>query len=304
MKVLVTGGAGFIGSNIWVSILEQYPGADICVLDDMSSAGEDNISDFKGEFIKGNVANSRLISSLAGKGFDCIFHQAAITDTIVSDRDLMMGVNVDGHRNILQLALKERARVVYASSAGVYGNGPIPMKEDQELSAHNLYAESKILADGVTKDFIKEQSNPVVGLRYFNVYGPREQNKKKAMSMIRQLAFQMKDGKNPRIFKMGEQARDFIYVKDIVLANMKAMEAKGSCIVNVGTGKKTTFNRLIEIINSCLNTNYKPEYFDNTYGFYQDFTQADTTLAKEKIGFTSQYSIEEGIKDYLGNIIY
>lgn len=301
MKILITGGAGFIGSNLASEFQSKIAANDVIILDDLSSGNENNIEDFKGEFITGKIEDEDFIKKLAGKNIEAIFHQAAITDTTVKDRDLMMGVNVSGLKHILLLAQKEKAVVVYASSAGVYGNGDIPMKEDQELLPHNLYAESKIEADKLAVGFSKETSLPVMGLRYFNVYGPRESYKNIAASMILQLSRQMKGGKNPRIFKHGEQARDFIYVKDIVAANLKAMEARKSGVVNVGTGKMTTFNRMIEILNEVLGTSYPPEYFDNPYGFYQDYTQADTVLAKELIGFEAKYSIEEGIKEYIKN---
>ncbi len=171
------------------------------------------------------------------------------------------------------------------------------MKEDQKLSPQNTYARSKSLMDEEAtryKDEIK-----IVGLRYFNVYGPRERYKKKAASMIYQLAQQMKANKNPRIFKYGEQSRDFIYVKDVVDATIRAMKAKGSGIVNVGTGITATFNRIIEILNQVLGTSFEPEYFDNPYSFYQNETRADTERAKELLGFEARYSIEEGIRDYI-----
>ncbi len=300
MKILVTGGAGFVGANLAFTLLEKFSGVEVTILDDLSSGDLHNIVDFKGELIEGRVEDEDLIGSLAGKGFNYIFHQAAITDTTVTDRKKMMDVNVGGLRNILRLARKEKAGVVYASSAGVYGNGAVPMKESQKLSPHNLYAESKIKGDELVQHFLREEREiPVSGLRYFNVYGPREIYKNNAASMIWQLSLQVKDGHRPRIFKYGEQARDFIFVKDIVNANLRAMESRVSGIFNVGTGKMTTFNRIIEVLNDVLQTNHQPEYFDNPYGFYQDYTQADTTLAEKKLGFQAQYSIEAGMREYL-----
>ena len=173
------------------------------------------------------------------------------------------------------------------------------MGEDQKPSPQNVYAHSKSLMDELAikyKDKIR-----IVGLRYFNVYGPRERYKKKAASMIYQLVQQIKASKNPRIFKYGEQSRDFIYVKDVVDATIKAMRAKESGIVNVGTGTATTFNRIIKILNEVLGTSFKPEYFDNPYSFYQNETRADTERAEELLGFKARYSIEEGIRDYLSS---
>ena len=110
----------------------------------------------------------------------------------------------------------------------------------------------------------------------------------------------MKSGKRPRIFKYGEQYRDFIYVKDVVRANLKAAEAKASGVYNVCTGKRATFNRIIEVLNEVLGTSLEPDYFDNPYSFYQNETQGNPKAAKKGIGFEAAYSIEDGIKDYLG----
>ncbi|MFH1406867.1 MAG: NAD-dependent epimerase/dehydratase family protein [Candidatus Omnitrophota bacterium] len=296
MKVLVTGGAGFVGSNLSATLLGE--GYDVVILDDLSCGREENIRLLKADFIKGSIEDTALIDSLAGKRFGVIFHEAAITDTTVVDEKKMTGVNVDGFRNILKLAQKEKSRVVYASSAGVYGNGPVPMKETQKLLPLNSYAVSKAKMDEIAPLFTRETGLPAVGLRYFNVYGPKETHKLKAASMIWQLAEKMKKGIAPRIFKHGEQDRDFIYVKDVIDATIKASQAKKGGVVNAGTGIATTFNRIIEILNSVLKTNFKPEYFDNPYGFYQDHTLAEVTNARELVGFTAKYSIKDGIEDY------
>ena len=300
MKILITGGAGFVGVNLAMEIQKRFPQAIITVLDNFLSGRWTNLKEFKGEFIEGDIESETLINNmLSGKKFDFIYHQASITDTTVDDEKKMMGVNVDGFRNILNLAKKENSKVIYASSAGVYGNGPVPMKESQKLSPLNAYALSKVKMDEMAMEFAKQSGLKVIGLRYFNVYGPGEIHKGKFSSMIWQLACQMEEGKIPRIFKYGEQERDFIYVKDIVLANIRAMEAKESAIVNIGTGEKTNFNRIIEILNEVLNTRFKPEYFDNSYDFYQNHTHADTNLAEQLLGFKANWSIEKGIRDYL-----
>lgn len=291
MRILITGGAGFIGSNLALTLSQDN---DIIVVDNLLSGNIENLKDFKGDLIIDDITGVDLSKSF--KDIDVVFHQASITDTTLSDEKRMMEVNLGGFKRILDFALKKKAILVYASSAGVYGNGPCPMKEDQRLSPQNAYARSKSLMDEEAmkyKDRIR-----IVGLRYFNVYGPREKYKKKAASMIYQLACQMKANKNPRLFKYGEQSRDFIYVKDVVDATIKAVRAKESGMVNVGTGVATTFNRIIEILNQVLGTSFEPEYFDNPYSFYQNETRADTERAKELLGFKAKYNIEEGIKDY------
>ncbi len=138
----------------------------------------------------------------------------------------------------------------------------------------------------------------VVGLRYCNVYGPGEAHKGKRASMIFQLARQMRE-KDPRLFKFGEQKRDYIYVKDVVTANLKAAEAGESGVVNCGSGAATTFNALVEILNRNLGTERRPEYIDNPYeAAYQNHTECDMAQAKRLIGFVPEYDIEKGIADY------
>lgn len=296
MVFLVTGAAGFIGSNL---ILKLQEIGKVFGFDDLSCGRKDNLDGFKGEFALADIRNCDY--SKFAKEVEAIFHQAAITDTTLTDRTLMDSVNVDAFKKILIFAKKSGCKkIVYASSAAVYGKGKVPMKEDQVPSPTNLYGESKVKMEALAKEFLKENPDfSVAGLRYFNVYGPREVHKKKAASMVYQLYLQIAENRNPRIFKWGEQFRDFIYVKDVVDANLKALEYGKCGVFNVGTGKPNTFNRLIEILNDALDKDLKPEYFDNPYGFYQDETQADINLSSSELGFNIKYNLEDGVKDYI-----
>lgn len=298
MKCLVTGGAGFIGSNLALHL--QKEGHEVSVLDDFSSGHENNLKGFRGEVIRADVATFDLSSKL--KTVDAVFHQAAITDTTVTDEAKMFHANVDGFRNVLDFAATVGAKVVYASSAAVYGKGPSPMKESQELSPTNCYGVSKARMDEMAQKVIRNGGIPsIVGLRYFNVFGPREEYKGPAASMIYQLAQQMKSGKRPRIFRDGEQKRDFVYVKDVIHANLLAFQSGKSGVVNIGTGKATTFNAVVETLNQLLGQSSPPDYFDNPYAFYQDYTEADLTQSALLIGYCPQYTTQEGMKDYLGH---
>ena len=208
----------------------------------------------------------------------------------------MMEVNLIPFEKMVNFCINNNIDLIYASSAGFYGNGNIPMKEDQELEPINLYGESKIKMDEIVKNLNFETK--IVGLRYFNVFGNREQNKGESASMIYKIYNQTVSG-SPRLFKYGNQKRDFVYIKDVLKANLLAMKNKKNGIFNVGTGKATTFNNLIEIINNILGKNLKPEYFDNPYSFYQNNTLADLTLIKNELGYEPDYTIEEGIKEYV-----
>lgn len=307
-NILITGGSGFIGSNLALEAQERYPGAWISVVDDFRGSSFKNLLGFKGEVLaydlaqcgKGGVTPP-LQEIFKDRPLDAIFHLASITDTTVLDEKKMIFDNVEGFRNILELALSKKCSVVYASSAAVYGSQETPMKEEDAGHPNNVYGFSKWVMDQLARSYAKRLK--IVGLRYFNVFGPGEWFKGAAASMIYQLAQQILAGKRPRIFKWGEQRRDFIYVKDVVTATLKAREARQSTIVNVGTGQSTSFNEVIDALNEGLGTDLKPDYFDNPYNFYQDFTQADTSRARAEIGFDPQFTTRQGILDYVRTVL-
>ncbi len=299
-KVLVTGGAGFIGANLVLEIQTRYPKASITVVDDFRGSSFKNLLGFQGDVMAYNVADPAFLAACKSKRFDTLFHLASITDTTILDEKKMMFDNVEGFRNILNLAVRCKADVIYASSAGVYGDGPageVSFKESHAGTPNNVYGYSKWTMEGLAKEY--DSKLKIVGLRFFNVFGPRETFKNKAASMIYQLYLQMKAGKRPRIFKHGEQKRDFIYVKDVVEAILLATKSKINTSLNVGTGRPTSFNGIIAALNEALGTSFEPEYFDNPYDFYQDFTQADMTHTQKAIGFRCKFTTREAILDYV-----
>ncbi|MBW2989716.1 NAD-dependent epimerase/dehydratase family protein [Candidatus Woesearchaeota archaeon] len=293
MRCLVTGGAGFIGSNLALELEKR--GNEVVVADSLLTGAKGNLHGFRGEVLDIDV--SRPFDM--GKKLDAIFHEAAITDPRFKDDDEMLRANLDGFKNIISLAEKNDAKLVYASTANLYGNGPVPMKESQKKELISAYGRSKLMMDGLAEKYFDRMH--IVGLRYFNVFGPGEKNKGRAASMVYHLSCQMKAGKNPRIFSYGEQKRDHIYVKDVVSATIKALDAR-SGIYNVGTGVATTFNELIKSLNEVLNLDFQPEYFESPYDMrtYQENTQADTSLAEKELKFRAKYTLKEGIKDYRG----
>ena len=295
MRALVTGGTGFVGSNITRELLAL--GHEVVIT---GVHGEQTVPDFAGLCIEGDLAS--IDWSEAGK-LDAIFHEAAINDTTSLDAPAMMRANVEATLSLFGYAATVGCKkIVYASSTAVYGDGPAPYREGQKLHPLNPYAESKMVMEERAAEFVRAHPDvAVMGLRYCNVYGPGESHKGKRASMIHQLAQQMKKG-NPRVFKYGEQKRDYIYVKDVVRANLRALEAGESGVVNCGSGAATTFNDLIQILNTVLGTERTPEYIDNPFtGRYQDHTECDMSRAKEQIGFTPEYDIKKGIEDYAQN---
>ncbi|MBI5630513.1 MAG: NAD-dependent epimerase/dehydratase family protein [Elusimicrobia bacterium] len=298
MKALVTGAAGFIGSNLCLELAES--GCSVVGIDSFLTGHFENLGNFPGDLVAADLCEPASWKDKV-EGVDVVFHQAAITDTTEMDQNKMMRANVEAFRSLLSWAAEQGVRkVVYATSAGVYGDNPVPMKEADSPKPLNIYAFSKMVMESLAKEFAAARPKmSIVGLRYFNVFGPRERFKGKAASMIWQLAQQMRAGRRPRIFEHGEQYRDFIYVRDVVRANLLAQKAP-SGVYNVCTGTRTTFNQVIEILNGVLGTRLAPDYFKNPYSFYQNETLGNPKAAEKALKFKAEYSVEEAILEYFG----
>lgn len=305
-RFLITGGAGFIGSRIALKLQEIYPKSYILVIDNFSSGYFKNLYGFKGDVLAGDIEDREFWDYLKKSytSFEAIFHNGAITDTTILDQKYMVNINTNSMKYILEACIKWDAKLIYASSAGVYGNTNPPMREGEGLLPENVYGFSKLMADNIVNNTMAQyMSFKAVGFRYFNVYGMGEQYKGKTASMIYQLTMQMKSGKKPRLFKWGEQKRDFVYIEDVLQANIKALERYDiTGIFNVGYGKARTFNDIVSILNKLMGTNYEIDYFDCPYEFYQNYTEADITKIKKSLGYEPQYDLEDGIKDYLKNL--
>jgi len=313
--ILITGGSGFIGSNLAFYFQNNFPASRLVIFDcfrngqvldngNLKSFGHyENLIGFKGQIICGDIKNKEDIESLSGFNFDYIFHHAAISDTRVNDQEIILRTNVNSFYNVLELAKRTKSTLVYASSAAVYGSLNSPQRIGNE-KPDSPYGFSKYMMDQIANNFSK--INPemiIVGLRFFNVYGPKEFLKETTASMVIQLGLQLLSGKSPRLFENSDQIfRDFIYIDDVVEANILACSPKKNGVFNVGFGKSRSFQDISDILQTELGTNLKVDYFSNPYNSYQMNTMADLKLSKEFLGFDPKISLEEGIKSYIPEI--
>jgi ADP-L-glycero-D-manno-heptose 6-epimerase len=299
-NLVVTGGAGFIGSNLTLGLQEKFPNARLTVVDDFRSGDFKNLAGYRGDFVAQNLATLDWREQFGDEKFDAIFHLASITDTTMHDQFVQVHDNVESFRRILNFAKPTKTRIVYASSASTYGPATAASTETNGAAPSNIYAFSKTIMDNVAMRAARETPDWIlIGLRYFNVYGPRETHKGVPASMIFHLSKQMKAGQRPRIFKQGEQKRDFVYVKDVVAGSIRALEAGTSGVYNLGSGQARSFNDLVGVLNKSLGTDFQPDYIDNPHAHYQNFTQADLTKVRGALGYEPRYPLETGVADYM-----
>ena len=315
-SILITGGAGFIGSNLAFYFQENHPASRVVVLDSFRS-GETlsngnlksfghfkNLIGFSGEVISGDINDKVLLASLQRDyKFDYIFHEAAISDTTALEQDLMIKTNVNAFKDLLGIAVAHGANMIYASSGATYGAAPSPQTVGRE-APQNVYGFSKLAMDHIARDYMETEQIGIVGLRYFNVYGPREFFKNKTSSMIVQFGHQILSGKNPKLFERSDKIiRDFIYIEDVIQANIKAMNPKESGVYNVGTGKARSFQAIVDILQKELKTDLTCEYIPNPFvGSYQFHTEADIEPTKAGLGYAPRFELEDGIKAYVPEI--
>jgi ADP-L-glycero-D-manno-heptose 6-epimerase len=314
--LLVTGGAGFIGSNV-VAALNEAGRTDIAINDVLGTDGKwRNLAKRQ---VADVVAPPDLFGWLEGRKLDAVIHMGAISDTTATDADLVMENNFRTSMRLLDWCTAARVPFIYASSAATYGDGGEGFADDwspaslQKLKPMNLYGWSKQLFDqAVAERFVKKEKLPPqwAGLKFFNVFGPNEYHKGEMMSLVAKRFDDAKAGRTVRLFKShrpgigdGEQRRDFIYVDDAIAVVRWLMQTPQiSGIFNVGTGKARSFRDLISALFRALGLEPKIEYVDmpeKIRGQYQYFTEAkvDHLLgAGYNAGFTS---LEDGVKRYV-----
>ncbi|MBD3313708.1 NAD-dependent epimerase/dehydratase family protein [Candidatus Woesearchaeota archaeon] len=302
-RCLVTGGAGFIGSHIVDALLARED--EVVVIDNFFDSKRENLDHVKDriELVEGDIRDKELMDRLC-RGTDFIFHEAARRSVPASLKDPFEynDVNINGTLNILEAARKNDVkRVISASSSSVNGDAEVfPQKEDVNPDPRSPYALTKLAAEKYLRIYWKLYGLETVSLRYFNVFGPRQDPNSQYAVVIPLFIKAISDGKPPVIFGDGSQSRDYTYVANVVEGNILASQAPkekaAGEVFNIADGNSISVNELAERINKMLGKDIKPEHTEERPGDVQK-TQADNSKAKELLGYEGKVSFEQGLKN-------
>ncbi|MCA9669116.1 MAG: SDR family oxidoreductase [Myxococcales bacterium] len=300
MKVLVTGGAGFIGSHISQRLIGE--GHEVRILDNLSTGRKENLFEFadKVEFREGDIRNAALVQELA-RECDLIYHQAAVVSVpySVEHPQETHDVNIQGTINVLQAARACRVkRVVFACSAAVYGEDPeLPKRETMAPLPVSPYGVEKITGEYYLGAWNALYGVQTVSLRYFNVFGPRQDPRSPYSGVISVFVDRALSGAQPTVFGDGEQYRDFVFIDNVVQANMLAgrVEAAAGRCYNVGCGEKTSLNELLGMLGRICDREMEPQYADPRAGDIRE-SVADISRIKRELGYAPKVAVEDGLR--------
>jgi len=327
-KVVVTGGAGFIGSHLAYELVRR--GYHVTILDDLSTGYRENIAALinptnftnrllpgqarvktrvsptkhgSANFVQGSITNLPLLQETF-REVDFVFHQAAIPSVPRSIKDPRSSheTNITGTLNVLLAARDNNVRkVVYASSSSVYGDTPtLPKKEDMPPDPQSPYAVTKLAGEYYCQVFREIYGLPTVCLRYFNVYGPRQDPNSQYAAVIPRFIKRVSQGSSPIIFGDGEQTRDFTFIKDVVQANILAAESNASGIFNIGKGQRTTINQLAELIIGLIGNNIKPIHEEPRPG---DIKHSLASISRARtFAYNPRYTLEKGLTETISSL--
>lgn len=311
--IVVTGGAGFIGSNL-IQALNRRGENNILLVDNLANGRKmHNIADLN---IADYIDKTQFIEKIDSPGFfdgiQAVFHQGACSATTEWDGQYVMMNNYDYSKRLLHHCIEKNILFIYASSASVYGTGKQGFRVDRSCEHPiNMYAYSKFQFDQYVRQILPETTSPIVGLRYFNVYGPREQHKGAMSSTAFHFNRQIIEQKKANLFEgcdgfaNGEQQRDFVYVDDVVDVNLWFMDYPGQRgIYNVGTGKAETFNAVAQAViawHKQGSIEYIP-FPEHLQGAYQSYTQADISGLRQA-GYDKDFlDVKQGVGSYLDSL--
>lgn len=300
MRALVTGGAGFIGSQLVGELCAH--GHEVRVLDNFSTGHRANLAALAGdlELVEGDIQSYERVHN-AVQGCEVVFHQAALPSVPRSVQDPLTSnaANVIGTLNVLLSARdSEVRRVVYASSSSVYGaTETLPKHEELPATPISPYAVAKLAGEGYCRSFSQVYGLETVALRYFNVFGPRQDPLSQYAAVIPNFITACLDGRAPKVFGDGEQSRDFTFVGDVVRANLLAAEAKGvsgRCF-NIAAGKRITINHLVDAVRSATGCEVEAEHEPARPGDVRH-SLADLTRARQELGYDPATELSEGLR--------
>jgi UDP-glucose 4-epimerase len=299
-RVLVTGGAGFIGSNLVRTLLER--GDEVRVLDNFSTGNRRNLEDIADdvEVVEGELRSYERVHN-ATRGVELVFHQGALPSVPRSVQDPLTtsAVNVEGTLNVLLAARDEGVRrVVFASSSSVYGNSPTyPLVESQPADPISPYAVAKLAGERYCVSFSRVYTLETVVLRYFNVFGPRQDPTSQYAAVVPRFIAAIGSGEPVPVYGDGEQSRDFTFVDNVVAANLLAAEAAAAVgsIVNVATGTQASVNELAETIGELVGRPVEKEYLPPRTGDIRD-SWADVGAARRLLGYEPHVDLREGLR--------
>jgi nucleoside-diphosphate-sugar epimerase len=298
---LVTGGAGFIGSHIASALLAE--GARVRVLDDLSTGHRENIDEIGGDvdFIQGSVADEALLAKVL-EGVELVFHEAAIPSVPRSVKVPQQThvASVDGTFSMLLAARDQKVRrVVYAGSSSAYGDQPtLPKSEQMSPDPLSPYAVAKLVGEYYCRVFTRVYGLETVTLRYFNVFGPRQDPGSQYSGVVSRFISSLLSDERPVIYGDGEQSRDFTYIDNVVGANLKAAEASGASgkVINVANGMRITLNQLLaELKDLTGKHDVEAEYLQPRVGDVRH-SLADIAMARELLGYESKVDLREGLQ--------
>jgi UDP-glucose 4-epimerase len=306
--VVVTGGAGFIGSHVAAELLRRR--YRVIVLDDLSSGKLENVRHLIGpsshrgqsrnslEFVHGSITDLPLAKNVL-QGVDYVFHQAAIPSVprSIENPQATHEANITGTLNVLLAATDNGVKkVVYASSSAVYGDTPtLPKTEDMFPNPQSPYAVSKLAGEYYCRVFHQVYGLPTVCLRYFNVYGPRQDPSSQYAAVIPAFIQKALDGKPPIIFGDGRQTRDFTFIRDVVDANILAAETDAAGVYNIGRGERVSINKLARLVIKLVGNKVTPVHREPRPGDVRH-SLADISRARQ-FGYNPRYSLGEGLKE-------
>ena len=296
MKVVVTGGAGFIGSNLAEELSNRY---EVTVLDDLATGRESNLSNLDVEWIRGSILDTELLAETF-RDARFVFHEAALPSVqrSVDDPARSNLVNVNGTLNVL-IAARDAGvkKLVFASSSSVYGDTPtLPKVETMTPDPMSPYAVTKLTAEHYCRVFSSLYGLPTVALRYFNVFGPRQDPKSQYAAVIPNFITRILAGEPPVINGDGRQTRDFTFVRDVVQANIRAAESDAIGVFNIACHKRIDLLALAGLIMDLVGTKVDPIFNQARPGDVRD-SLADITRAHAAFGYTPAYTLEQGLSE-------